>query len=155
MSVDRHEDSIVIAAPLADVYAVVSDVTRVGEWSPVCRACWWEDDAERGVGAWFGGRNESGGRVWETRSQVKEAEPGVAFAWQVDGNLVAWAYRLRAVEGGTELSESWAINDATKQVFVEKYGEHADRVIDDRRQEALTGIPATLARIRQIVEGAA
>ena len=22
---------------------MVSDVTRMGEWSPVCKACWWDE----------------------------------------------------------------------------------------------------------------
>jgi hypothetical protein len=25
------------------LYDMVCDVTRMGEWSPVCLACWWDD----------------------------------------------------------------------------------------------------------------
>ena len=32
-----------------ELYDLVSDVTRTGEWSPVCRACWWEDEAAAGT----------------------------------------------------------------------------------------------------------
>lgn len=45
-----HADSIVIARSPADLYDMVSDVTRMGEWSPVCKACWWDD----GPGPWAG-----------------------------------------------------------------------------------------------------
>ena len=38
-------DSISVAATPEELYALVSDVTRMGEWSPVCKACWWDDGA--------------------------------------------------------------------------------------------------------------
>ena len=53
---------------------MVSDVTRMGEWSPVCKACWWDDGDSPRVGAWFTGRNELPERTWETRSEVVAAE---------------------------------------------------------------------------------
>ncbi len=37
--------SIDIAAPPEKVYALVSDITRMGEWSPECRSCRWADEA--------------------------------------------------------------------------------------------------------------
>lgn len=33
-------DSIVVARDPAELYDLISDVTRMGEWSPVCKACW-------------------------------------------------------------------------------------------------------------------
>ncbi len=51
------EDSINIAAPINQVYALVSDITRTGEWSPVCEKCWWDEDEGPVVGAHFTGRN--------------------------------------------------------------------------------------------------
>ncbi len=35
MTTLEFSDSVVVAASLEDVYAVVSDVTRTGEWSPI------------------------------------------------------------------------------------------------------------------------
>lgn len=58
---------------------MVSDVTRMGEWSPVCRACWWDEGAGPRVGAWFTGRNELPERTWETRSVMVAAEPGAGI----------------------------------------------------------------------------
>ncbi|GGF37566.1 polyketide cyclase [Marmoricola endophyticus] len=151
-SIDQHQDSIHIAADPGDVYDVVSDVTRTGEWSPVCKECWWVDGDGPARGARFGGRQEVPGRTWETESVVTEADPGNVFAWQVGGRYVEWSYRMQAVQGGTRLTETWSLNDATKQMFAEKYADRADEVLDARRQEALTGIPETLARIKDIVE---
>src|SRR5678815_3766100 len=40
--------SIEIDAPPNDVYALLSDVTRTGEWSPECVRCRWLDGATFG-----------------------------------------------------------------------------------------------------------
>src|SRR5215475_7920278 len=83
-----HAESIVIARSPADLYDMISDVTRMGEWSPVCKACWWDDGSGPAVGSWFTGRNELAGRdPWETRSQVVAASPGEEFAFMVGGTL--------------------------------------------------------------------
>ncbi|MGH3626469.1 MAG: SRPBCC family protein, partial [Sciscionella sp.] len=55
----HHSESIVIASSPETLYDMVSDVTRTGEWSPVCRACWWDDGDTARVGAWFTGRNQT------------------------------------------------------------------------------------------------
>jgi hypothetical protein len=43
MSNLRYSESIVVARSAEFLYDMVSDVTRMGEWSPVCKACWWDD----------------------------------------------------------------------------------------------------------------
>ncbi|MGB6277882.1 MAG: SRPBCC family protein, partial [Rhodococcus sp. (in: high G+C Gram-positive bacteria)] len=43
MTALEFSESIVVAASVDDVYAVVSDVTRTGEWSPICQECWWNE----------------------------------------------------------------------------------------------------------------
>ena len=62
----QYSESVVVARSPEDLYDMVSDVTRMGEWSPVCKACWWEDGGEARTGAWFTGRNELPERTWET-----------------------------------------------------------------------------------------
>ncbi len=39
----RFSESIVVARSPEFLYDMISDVTRMGEWSPVCKACWWDD----------------------------------------------------------------------------------------------------------------
>lgn len=85
MSGPSLEQSIVVQAPPDAVCDLVSDVTRTGEWSPVCASCWWDEGAGPWKGAWSTGRNEVPGRTWETRSQVVAAEPGREFAFVVGG----------------------------------------------------------------------
>lgn len=146
-------DSILIAQPPARVYAMVSDVTRMGEWSPVCRACWWEDSAGPHPGAWFVGRNETPERTWETRSQVVVAEPDREFAWEVNGGWVRWGFTLAPEGGGTRLTQSWHFLPRGLAGFRERHGADADREIAARTDAATSGIPATLAAIKRTAEG--
>lgn len=142
-------ESIFIAASPEQVYALVSDVTRTGEWSPICKACWWDEGDGPEVGAWFTGRNETPERTWETRSQVVAATPGRSFAWQVNGDLVYWAYTMEPRDGGTLLTESWKVLPAGIAAFRERFGEQAEAELEARRLAAETGIPATLAAIKR------
>jgi hypothetical protein len=148
----QMSESIFIAASPEQVYALVSDVTRTGEWSPICKACWWDEGDGPEVGAWFTGRNETPERTWETRSQVVAATPGRSFAWQVNGDLVYWAYTMKPRDGGTLLTESWKVLPAGIAAFRERFGEQAEAELEARRLAAETGIPATLAAIKAIAE---
>lgn len=148
-----HQDSVEVQASPEVLYELVSDVTRTGEWSPVCRACWWDEDAEPGqVGAWFTGHNEIPDRTWETRSQVVAAERGREFAWVVGGRFVRWGFTMAPTDSGTTLTESWHFLPDGIAMFGEKYGDDAARQITDRTRQALEGIPRTLAAIKQIAE---
>jgi hypothetical protein len=147
-----HSGSIVVRSSPEALYDLVSDVTRTGEWSPVCTACWWDEGQSASVGAWFTGRNEVPGRTWETRSQVVAADRGREFAFLVGGRLVRWGFTFTPVEGGTELTESWEFLPAGQELFAERYGEDAQRQIEDRTRAAHEGIPATLAAIQRIAE---
>ena len=51
--------SIEIETPPERVYELVSDVTRMGDWSPECTSCSWTDGATGpAVGARFKARNK-------------------------------------------------------------------------------------------------
>ena len=147
-----HSDSIVVRASPEDLYDLVSDVSRTGEWSPVCTACRWDEGASARVGDWFTGHNEVPGRTWETRSQVVAADRGREFAWVVGGKLVRWGFVLEPVDGGTRLTETWEFLPAGQELFVERYGEDAPRQVEERTRAAHAGIPVTLAAIKRIVE---
>lgn len=145
-------ESILVAVDPGRLYEMVSDVTRMGEWSPICRACWWDEGGGPRVGAWFTGRNETPERTWETRSQVVAADPGREFAWEVNDGWVYWGYRFEPVDGGTRLTESWELLPKGVNGFRERFGATADAEIDKRREAAGTGIPATLAAIKAAAE---
>ena len=145
-------ESVVVAASPTALYEMVADVTRTGEWSPVCRACWWDEGDGPRPGAWFTGRNETPDRTWDTRSQVETADPGREFAFVVGGSLVRWGYTFAAVDGGCLLTESWEFLPAGIARFHERYGADAEAQIADRAEAARVGIPATLAAVKEAAE---
>lgn len=149
-----YAESIVIACSPEMLYDLVSDVTRMGTWSPVCQACWWDEGAGPRVGAWFTGRNEAAGRTWETRSEVVAAEPGREFTFVVGGAWVRWSYTFTPVDGGTQLTEFWEFLPAGIARFKERYGADAEAQIAERTQAAHTGIPVTLTAIKRTAESA-
>jgi hypothetical protein len=148
-----YAQSVVVRSSPEALYDLVSDVTRTGEWSPVCRACWWDEGATGQVGDWFTGRNDNGERTWETRSKVVAADRGREFAWMVSGSGIRWGYTLTPVEGGTELTETWDFLPDGIARFRERYGDDAQRQIEERTRAAHEGIPATLDAIQRIAEG--
>ena len=91
--------SIHVDAAPEEVHALLSDVTRTGEWSRQCHRCEWEDE-RRGVGARFIGHNRTPQREWETVSEVIADDPGEHFAWSVGPGGGELGFRLRAAGRG-------------------------------------------------------
>lgn len=111
-------DSIVIAADRHDLYVQVSDVTRMGEWSPENRGATLHDpSANVAVGMSFDGHNKRGKAQWTTRCTITAADPGERFAFRVHsiglktpklrGPIATWEYRFDEVPGGTKVTETW------------------------------------------------
>jgi uncharacterized protein YndB with AHSA1/START domain len=104
-----------IAADPATVYALISDVTRIGEWSPEARSARWLGGVTGpACGARFRGVNRWGLVRWARRCEVEEAEPGKRFVFRtLPGPLVPdstrWTYELLDVPGGTRVTESYEI----------------------------------------------
>lgn len=73
----RGSASIIVNASPDEVYAVVSDVTRLGGLGPECYAWEWNDEAAKPVpGATFTGHNRVGEpEMWGGREAP--AQPGV------------------------------------------------------------------------------
>ena len=158
MTALTHSGSVIVSATPEDLYDMVADVTRMGEWSPICKACWWDEGAgpEVGagpqVGAWFSGRNELPERTWETRSEVVAADRGREFAFIVGGSYVRWGYTFEAVDGGTEITESWELLPGGIAMFEVRFEADAPAQIADRSDLAERGIATTLAAIKKVAE---
>jgi ribosome-associated toxin RatA of RatAB toxin-antitoxin module len=106
----RHVESVTVAAPPEVVYELVADVTRMGEWSPVCTTAVWVDDTQRS----FVGTNDNGSFTWQTTCRVDVAETGREFTFvnrgmNGDEELVRWSYTFEPVDDGTLLTESWEV----------------------------------------------
>ena len=148
----EHSEAVFVAASPQALYEMVSDVTRMGDWSPICKACWWDDGDGPRVGAWFTGRNVTPERTWETRSQVVVTDPGREFAFQLRGSCTRWGYTFEPVDGGTRLTESWHFPPDAVAGFQERYGEEAEARLEICKQQMREGIPATLAAIKAAAE---
>ena len=102
MTNPSYSASIVIARPAELLYDMISDVTRMGEWSPVCKACWWDDGDGPRVrlrGSPVATKPPSG--PGGARSEVVVAERGQELAFVVGDSWVRWGYTFSPVEGGT------------------------------------------------------
>lgn len=104
-------ESIRVDAPAGVVYALVSDLPRMGEWSPECTAVSWRGDSARAaVGARFTGRNRDGWKRWSTTGRVVRAEPGRAFAFDTSMGpvpMARWAYLIEPEGSGCIVTEEW------------------------------------------------
>jgi hypothetical protein len=152
MTPRTHSDSVVVSRPPAEVYELVADITRMGEYSPICVACWWDEGDGPRVGAHFTGRNVLPERTWETRSEIVAADQGREFAWVVGPRIARWGYTFSEVQGGTEVTESWEFLPEGEAVFEERFGDDAAAQVADRYDKAVSGIPETLAAIKRVAE---
>ncbi|MGH9918533.1 MAG: SRPBCC family protein [Nitrososphaerales archaeon] len=98
-----------IHASPEEVYAAISDVTRMGEWSEECSACeWHEGSTGPAEGASFDGHNRNGEHNWTTQGRVIQAEPGRAFAFECsmnDFHYSTWGYVLEPIDAGCRVTE--------------------------------------------------
>lgn len=105
----RVEVSRDIAATPQAIYAAISDVTRMGEWSDECVGCSWRDGSVGAVvGAKFDGHNRNGEREWTSQGKVIEADPGRAFAFECSMfgfHYSTWGYRIEPIEDGSRVTE--------------------------------------------------
>jgi len=126
-----HEASIEIAAPPQQVYELVADVTRMGEWSPETVGGTWLEDGTGQVGDWFEGTNRNGDREWTRPCQVAKADPGQDFTFVVDGvekNCTWWSYEMQPSDIGTRLTERWWVVNKTPAMQQATEEQVADRL---------------------------
>ncbi len=152
MTTITHSESILVNATPDELYGLVTDLSNMGKWSPICKARWWKEGDGPRVGAWFVGRNETDYDTWETECLVDIADPGKEFSFLVDGNLIRWGYRFEPRDPGTELTEYWEFLEPGLQYFRDTYGDEAQWHIERRTQEAIDGIGETLRAIKASAE---
>lgn len=99
------QHSIEIAAPPAVVWGIVSDLRRMGEWSPQCvRMAVLGRDV--GVGTRTVNLNRQGWKRWPTTARVVVFEPEQTLAFRIPANRSVWTYELETTPTGTLLTES-------------------------------------------------
>jgi hypothetical protein len=149
----RGSVTVHIAAPAERIWTLVSDVTRIGEFSPETFDAEWLGGASGPqVGARFRGHVRRNGRgpVYWTTCTVIASEPGREFAFAVGGGqgrtVNTWRYQLAPGPGGTAVTESFELADLAP---LRLYWKLAGRW---RMRTNLSGMRATLERIRAVAE---
>ena len=149
----RAETNVYVDAPPNVVYGVVSDVTRMGEWSPETTKCVWLDGATNAaVGARFKGSNKRGFITWSTKPVVVAADPGREFAFDV-GADTRWTYRFDAEGSGTRLTESFEMLRDLRWHYA--FAERWLMRVKDRKADLERAMAETLERIKTVVESGA
>jgi uncharacterized membrane protein len=148
----RHQEAITINRAADDLYDLIADVSRMGQWSPVCTGGSYDEDGE-----WFTGTNAMGESTWETRCRVVVAERGREFAFinhglEGDVEMVRWAFTFDPVEGGgTDVTQVWQVLPG----YADGLGvdeASAVSVLDMMKDAALEGMPQTLAAFKAAAE---
>ena len=144
--------SVTIEASREAVYDLVTDVTRMGEWSPECVRCEWLD-APGATGSTFRGHNRNGLARWTTTARVLVADRPREFTFAtVHGEKLGtrWSYRLADDgPGRTVVIESFEAMWAPPLIrFAERF------FIRNRQAKLEHDMAATLGRIKAVAERA-
>ena len=148
-----EEVSVWMAATPAAVWDLVSDVTRIGEFSPeTFEARWTRGSTGPEVGAYFAGhvkRNGVGPTYWSP-CRVTRCEPERVFEFSVGTDKVTannWGYRLDPKDGGTLVTEYFRLEpNPVMRAYWLLLGPLRGRT--NRR-----GMRTTLERMKAVVEG--
>lgn len=101
-----------VGADPMTVWSMVSDLPRMGEFSPEDAGGTWVRGATgSAVGARFRGVNRNSAREWWTRVRVVECEPGRRLTFDVRTpfgvRVSRWSYEITPTAAGCRLTEHW------------------------------------------------
>jgi uncharacterized protein YndB with AHSA1/START domain len=142
-----------VAAPPERVWALVSDVTNTGRFSPETFEAEWIDGATGpAVGARFRGHvRRTGwlgklGITYWTKCTVTACEPGREFTFVVgspERAVNTWSYRFAPAGDGTDVTESYQLADNTATRWYWKLaGARRGKVNEDGMRRTLEGVKA-------------
>ncbi|HEY9566043.1 MAG TPA: SRPBCC family protein [Nocardioides sp.] len=151
------EVSVQIEAPPEKIWALVSDVTRIGEFSPeTFEAKWTHGATGPAVGARFKGhvkRNGVGPTYWTPCTVTRCEEPGTdgkaqfEFSVGLDKNPVNnWGYRIAPSGSGSLVTEYFRLTPAW---YLRAYWLVLGRL---RGRTNERGMRTTLTRMKEVLE---
>ena len=138
-----------IDAPPAKVWALISDLSRMPEWSPQTRKM--KLLGSMRVGAKTVNVNRRGLQAWPTTSTIIAIEPERKLAFRVDLNGTEWSYELEPIEGGTRVVESRRAPNGVKKVSTVLVNAKMGGV-PSFEEELVDGMNQTHARIKAPAE---
>jgi uncharacterized protein YndB with AHSA1/START domain len=145
------QDSVTVhvAAPPEQVWALVSDITNTGKFSPeTFEAEWLDGSSGPEVGARFRGhvkRNGRGPTYW-TKCTVTACERGREFTFVVgtpEKHPMTWGYRFEPAGDGTDVTEFYRLEDqAAMRLYWKLFGKARGRTNANNMQATLDRIKA-------------
>lgn len=148
----QDQVDLVIEADAELLYEMVSDLPRIGEWSPECELVEWEGDVTVPVeGSMFNGHNAVGpGRRirYSRHGQVLAAERGREFTFITDEGgrpSTLWRYTFEPTRNGTKVTEGYEVR------WIPTWA----RIIDvplNRHKELVANMRTTLTRLKVAAE---
>lgn len=152
LTTDRRQTTIQATAD--EVYDLVADLPRMGEWSPECQKVEWTDSsAAPTVGATFVGHNKGGpaGLMrWSRHGRVLVADRGRSFSFVTEEGgreSTEWRYDFESVEGGTRVTESYDVR------WIPAWARIVD-VPTNRCKELAEAMQHTLGQLKAAAESA-
>lgn len=102
-----------VAASPASVWAVLSDVTRTGEWSHEVNEVSWVGKGGAVAGHQFVGHNQAGSSRWSRVCTINVADPGRVLEFTTWGGVpkdsTRWRFELTPTTSGTRITQSFEI----------------------------------------------
>jgi hypothetical protein len=145
------EVSETVKAASLRLYELVSDLPRMGEWSPENTGGKWVGGAAGpAVGAKFRGTNRHGIAVWATSVTITAADAGRRFAFDVHVlgvPISTWEYTFDDVADGCLVTERWTDNRPGWMRVSSMATGVRDRAAHNRR-----GMEQTLAKLKVAAE---
>ncbi|ONM47679.1 SRPBCC family protein [Nocardia donostiensis] len=143
------EVSIEIAASPERVWAVVSDLKRMPEFSPQCVRMLPLGTPK--TGTWTININRDGKKFWPTTARIVRYEPNQAFAFRINENRSVWSYTLEPTASGTRLIERRDVPNGT--TWLSRTAVNAALGGEQPFEELLVrGMNETLDKIKTAVE---
>lgn len=141
----------VIAAPPDKVWSLITDVSRMPDWSPeLLRMVPLKRGGMR-RGQWYLGLNRRKAVVWPTRNVVAVLEPGRTVAWDTTSSGARWIWEIEPSGEGTHVvhrrpvpARLTLVSRVFAPLFLGGSVEHAD--------ELEAGMATTVQRLKAIAE---
>ncbi len=147
------EASIEIAAPPAQVWELVSDLSNMSRWSPQVFKTFVRGGETR-QGAKMININRKGLLVWPTQAMVTTFEPGQKIAFRIRENWTIWSFTLGpTADGGTRIVQRREAPKGISDVSV-RLTKAVLGGVDDFTADLVKGMNQTLTRIKADAERA-
>jgi uncharacterized protein YndB with AHSA1/START domain len=138
-----------IAASPEKVWALVTDLPRMGEWSPENQGGSWSKGATGpAVGASFKGRNKNGKKSWGTTVVVNVCDEPSKFSFALMAlgkNWCDWVYEIEETPTGCRVTHSWIDH---RSAFADKLGKVVSGV-SNRASHNRANMEITLEKLAQ------